>query len=90
MPANEKIPTMHLDPKQMWLPLTAVFTLVAAVLAAGWAASQWKGSIDRNTVAVEKLEQKLDFMAQQALGFKLWIASLAAKNPGINVPEIPR
>ncbi len=90
MPASDKALTMHLDPRQMWLPMTAVVVVIGATLTGVWAAAGWKGSLDKNTAAVEKLEKKMDAVLEQSTGFRLWIAALAANNPAIKVPEIPR
>jgi hypothetical protein len=90
MPAPDKPVLMHLDPRQFWLPVTAVIVIVGTVITAVWSVAGWKRSLDDNTVAVNKLEQKMDALLEHSIGMRLWVAALAAKNPSLVVPDLPK
>lgn len=82
--------TVHLDPKQTWIPVTLTGAVLVACAGAAWSLAGWKISLDKNTIAIEKLELKMDSVLALNTGVRLWIAALAAKNPTLIVPELPR
>lgn len=87
-PKNDDAKNIHIDPRQLWLPIGAVATVVIALLSGTWAVASGKGALDRNTAAVEKLESKVTELLGNHVAIRLWIAAFAAKNPTLVVPDL--
>jgi hypothetical protein len=91
MPEQEPAGTvLHFDPKQMWLPISLVAAVVVTIAAGAWTLSGWVDALDRNTVAVSKLEGRMDAVLDHHRMLQVWAFDLARKNPTLTVPEIPR